>query len=220
MPRPRLTFYYAPPNTGKSSLLIARRNECKKMGHAALVLQSSLVVPKGATTVCVSSRDGTSCGARCYSNDTNLISLIWEWYVNKAWPSGIGTIFVDEAQFLTKVQVHALEAAVDNLDGVIVECYGLRRDKSKQLFVGSYAILGGCDEMINVATLYDRWCPECSESRVPIDAVRVDEHGSIDHDGPSILIGDVYKSMCRRCHKMHSAATPGAPPKELPPAKA
>jgi thymidine kinase len=45
-------------------------------------------------------------------------------------------VLVDESQFLTREQVHALSEVVDELD-IPVLCYGLRTDFRGELFEGA-----------------------------------------------------------------------------------
>ena len=64
-------------------------------------------------------------------------------------------IIVDEAQFLSKEEVHYLVHLVDELD-IPVMCYGLRADFKGDLFPGSRELLVMADKIEEVKTVC--WC--------------------------------------------------------------
>jgi thymidine kinase len=104
----------------------------------------------------------------------------------------IACVFIDECQFLTKLQVWQLARAVDDL-GVPVMCYGLRVDFQGNLFPGSAALLAWADEMREVRTI----CP-CGK-KAPM-VIRRGPDGRALKDGEQVQIGgnETYVSLCRR----------------------
>lgn len=76
----------------------------------------------------VSSRIGLSSPARLFNPETDLLEDIRAEHAFKP----VHCVLVDESQFLTREQVHALSEVVDELD-IPVLCYGLRTD-----FRGNY----------------------------------------------------------------------------------
>ena len=124
----KLYFRYGTMNSGKSRQLISVWYNYKECGKHAIIMKPSIdtkggnkVVPRGANTrevdVLINSRD-------------NLYKIVKD--MNKR-PD---CILVDEAQFLSIKHVNELTDIVDYLD-IPVICYGLLRDFSSQLFIGS-----------------------------------------------------------------------------------
>ncbi len=61
-------------------------------------------------------------------------------------------MLIDEAQFLTKEQVHQLTEITDYLS-IPVLAYGLRTDFRGDLFPGSQFLLAWADELIELKTI-------------------------------------------------------------------
>ena len=101
-------------------------------------------------------------------------------------------IIVDEAQFLTKEEVHYLVHLVDDL-GIPVMCYGLRSDFRGELFPGSYELLVMADKLEEVKTIC--WCGK----KATFNA-RFDQAGNVLKEGEQVVLGanDKYIGLCRR----------------------
>ena len=101
-------------------------------------------------------------------------------------------IIVDEAQFLTKEEVHYLVHLVDDF-GIPVICYGLRTDFKGELFPGSYELLVMADKIEEVKTIC--WCGK----KATFNA-RFDESGCVLKEGEQVVLGanDKYIGLCRR----------------------
>ena len=101
-------------------------------------------------------------------------------------------IIVDEAQFLTKEEVHFLVYLVDELD-IHVMCYGLRADFRGELFPGSYELLVMADKLEEVKTVC--WCGK----KATFNA-RFDETGHVVKEGEQVVLGanDKYIGLCRK----------------------
>ena len=101
-------------------------------------------------------------------------------------------IIVDEAQFLTKEEVHYLVHLVDDF-GIPVICYGLRADFKGELFPGSYELLVMADKIEEVKTIC--WCGK----KATFNA-RFDESGTVLKEGEQVVLGanDKYIGLCRR----------------------
>ena len=101
-------------------------------------------------------------------------------------------IIVDEAQFLTKEEVHYLVHLVDDF-GIPVICYGLRADFKGELFPGSYELLVMADKIEEVKTIC--WCGK----KATFNA-RFDETGKVLKEGEQVVLGanDKYIGLCRR----------------------
>ncbi len=147
----------------------------------------------------ISSRIGISRPCTPVSTDTNIFDYIQN-AVELASVTGgdkFEWVLVDEAQFLTSVQVEQLAAIVDELD-INVMCYGLRTDFQTKLFEGSKRLLELADNIEELKI-------SCECGRKAIVNTRIDKNGEIVLDGEQIEIGgnDRYISLCRRCyHKL------------------
>lgn len=110
---------------------------------------------------------------------------------------GIGQIkwiLVDEAQFLTTEQVDQLAAIVD-VFGISVICYGLRTDFQTHLFEGS-------KRLFEVADTIEELKSSCYCNSKTIFNARVNVRGEVVTDGEQVEIGgdDRYVSLCRKCY--------------------
>ena len=103
----------------------------------------------------------------------------------------VHAVFVDEAQFLTEVQVWQLARVADELK-VPVMCFGLRTDFQGKLFPGSAALLAIADNLKEIKTIC--WC-----GRKATMVARLDENGRFAEEGDQVVIGgnDTYVSLCR-----------------------
>ena len=101
-------------------------------------------------------------------------------------------IIVDEAQFLTREEVHYLVHLVADWD-IPVMCYGLRADFKGELFPGSYELLVMADKLEEVKTIC--WCGK----KAAFNA-RFDENGKVLKEGAQVVLGanDKYIGLCRR----------------------
>ena len=102
-------------------------------------------------------------------------------------------MLVDEAQFLTVVQVDQLAKLVDDY-GCNVMCFGLRTDFQTKLFPGSRRLFEIADSIEEVKST-------CSCGRKTIVNARIDSRGNIITEGEQVEIGgnDRYMSLCRKC---------------------
>jgi thymidine kinase len=135
----------------------------------------------------IASRIGIGSPADTFSLDDDLFAKIKAQTTNK-----IACVFIDEAQFLSKVQVWQLARAVDDLN-VPVMCYGLRVDFKGDLFPGSATLLALADEMREVRTI-------CHCGKRATMVVRQDDNGAVLTGGEQVQIGgnETYVSLCRR----------------------
>ena len=101
-------------------------------------------------------------------------------------------IIVDEAQFLTKEEVHYLVHLVDDLD-IPVLCYGLMADFRGELFAGSYELTVMADKLEEIRTVC--WCGKNAAFNA-----RFDENGKVVKEGAQVVLGanDKYIALCRK----------------------
>jgi len=113
----------------------------------------------------------------------------------------LACVLVDEAQFLTAVQVDGLAAICDRT-GIPVLAYGLRTDFRGQLFEGSARLLALADALVEVKSV-------CVCGRKATMNLRVDAAGQPVGEGRQTEIGgnDRYLALCRRHHAGALAGT-------------
>ncbi|MDH6632397.1 UNVERIFIED_ORG: thymidine kinase [Lelliottia amnigena] len=139
----------------------------------------------------VSSRIGLSSPATLFNKETDLLKDIGTENALKP----VHCVLVDESQFLTREQVHALSEVVDQLD-IPVLCYGLRTDFRGELFIGSQYLLAWSDKLVELKTI-------CFCGRKASMVLRLDQEGKPYAEGEQVVIGgnERYISVCRKHYK-------------------
>ena len=137
----------------------------------------------------ITSRIGLSADARIVEKDFDLFADVAKQYANN---KKIACILIDEAQFLTKLQVQQLCRIVDELN-LPVLAYGLRTDFKAEPFEGSLYLLALADNIVEIKTV-------CHCGRKATMIMRLDAQGNRVLDGPQIQIGgnDMYVATCRQ----------------------
>lgn len=183
----KLYFYYSAMNAGKSTVLLQSSHNYKERGMNTLLLTPE--VDQRAGHGKIASRIGLSAQARVFSPQAQLFELIESRHQEEP----LACVLIDEAQFLTQIQVHQL-ASVADLINIPILCYGLRTDFQGQLFPGSAALLGWADNLIELKTI-------CHCGRKATMNLRIDSNGAPIKEGDQVEIGgnESYVAMCRRC---------------------
>lgn len=173
-------------NAGKSTSLLQSAYNYRERGMRAEIFTAELDDRFGVGKV--ASRIGLTSDAHLFNAATNL----WDHCVELLSQGPIHCLFVDEAQFLTKLQVQQLMQVVDELD-VPVLAYGLRTDFRGETFEGSHHLLAWADKLTELKTV-------CSCGRKANFVVRRDEAGQVVRSGEQVQVGgnDKYESMCRK----------------------
>ena len=182
----KLHFFYSTMNAGKSTALLQSNHNYKESN-----LETLLFVPKSIADKSngkIISRIGLEANAIIVNNEYDFYNEI-----SKKQSEKISCIFVDEAQFLTKKQVHGLGKIADELN-IPVMTYGIRTDFQGELFEGSQELLALADNLKELKTI----CSECDKKATMV--VRLDSNGKILLEGEKILIGgnEIYKTLCRK----------------------
>lgn len=182
----KLYFHYSTMNAGKSTALLQASHNYIERGMQTHLITARLDGRAGQGQI--GSRIGLSAPADTFGPDTDLFDAL----TLRLRAGSCSCVFVDEAQFLTDVQVWQLARAVDDL-GVPVMCYGLRVDFRGQLFPGSATLLALADEMREVRTI-------CHCGRKATMVVRQNAQGQPITEGAQVQIGgnETYVSLCRR----------------------
>jgi thymidine kinase len=119
----------------------------------------------------------------------------------------IHCVLVDEAQFLTEMQVYELSEVVDNLN-IPVICYGLKTNFQNNFngFDGAEALLRWADKIEEIKTV----CFNSKCNKKATHNLRLQD-GIPTFEGEEIIIGDLprhdnqisfeYRPICRACYK-------------------
>ena len=182
----KLHFFYSTMNAGKSTALLQSNHNYKESNLKTLLFVPKSIADKSNGKIV--SRIGLEADAIIVNNEYNFYNEISKKQFEK-----ISCIFVDEAQFLTKKQVHGLGKIADELN-IPVMTYGIRTDFRGELFEGSQELLALADNLKELKTI----CSECDKKATMV--VRLDSNGKILLEGEKILIGgnEIYKTLCRK----------------------
>ena len=182
----KLHFFYSTMNAGKSTALLQSNHNYKESNLKTLLFVPKSIADKSNGKII--SRIGLEANAIIVNNEYDFYNEI-----SKKQSEKISCIFVDEAQFLTKKQVHGLGKIADELN-IPVMTYGIRTDFQGELFEGSQELLALADNLKELKTI----CSECDKKATMV--VRLDSNGKILLEGEKILIGgnEIYKTLCRK----------------------
>ena len=181
----KMYFYYGAMGSSKTANALMTRFSWEDKGKKVALLKPSIDNRDGVDIV--KSRAGLMAQALLvYPGST----------IQEALPAPVeeyDNIIVDEAQFLTKVQVDELRDIADN--GTFVMCYGLKADFMGNLFEGSKRILELADSLREVVTM----CP-CGKKAI----MNARYSGNrILYEGEQVVVGgnESYMALCHRCYK-------------------
>jgi thymidine kinase len=185
----KLFFYYSTMNAGKSTILLQSSYNYQERGMRTLVFAPEIDDRFGVGKV--SSRIGLQATAITFSTTGNLFRVIQQEHEK----SKVDCVLIDEAQFLTKLQVRQLSDVCDELD-IPVLAYGLRTDFQGNLFEGSEYLMAWSDNLNEIKTI-------CHCGRKATMVLRLDSSGRPVREGEQIQIGgnERYVSVCRKHFK-------------------
>ncbi|MCA9083535.1 MAG: thymidine kinase [Planctomycetaceae bacterium] len=194
----KLYFYYSAMNAGKSTNLLQAAYNYRERGLRPLLLTPDLDTRCGAGVI--GSRIGLKADAIAFEQNDSLLEICR----HEHQLSAVACVFVDEAQFLSRRQVHELGDVADELK-IPVLAYGLRTDFQGNLFEGSQYLLAWADVITEVKTI-------CHCGRKATMVLRIDSDGRVLRGGDQIKVGgnESYVSVCRR-HFKDGLANPFQP---------
>ena len=185
----KVYFYYAAMNAGKSTVLLQSSNNYRERGMHTMLFTPAIDTryEEGKIT----SRIGLTAPAIAFSPADDLFAAVSQEHHSQV----LSCVLVDEAQFLSRPQVHQLTEVADRLN-LPVLCYGLRTDFQGNLFEGSAALLAWADDLMEIKTV-------CHCGRKATMVLRLDATGIAITQGAQVEIGgnDRYVSVCRRHFK-------------------
>ncbi|HEX9964789.1 MAG TPA: thymidine kinase [Allosphingosinicella sp.] len=193
----KLYFYYAAMNAGKSTVLLQTAFNYRERGMEPMLWTAAVHDRSGLGVI--DSRIGITAQANAYEPETDLRREV-EAELKKR---PLHCILIDEAQFLSRVQVLQLAAICDEFD-LPVLAYGLRTDFQANLFEGSATLLALADKLVELKAI-------CECGRKASMNLRVDSTGAAVATGAQTEIGgnDRYVALCRR-HFMERLSEAGA----------
>ena len=182
----KLHFFYSTMNAGKSTSLLQSNHNYKETGLDTLIFlpDETSKLSKGK----IVSRIGLSAKAIITKKDFDFYT-----YVKKNKTEKLSCLLIDEAQFLSKIQVRQLGKVADLLN-IPVMCFGIRTDFQGELFEGSSELLSLADNLIELKTI----CYDCGRKATMV--VRRDENNKIVTEGSKVVVGgnDIYTPVCRK----------------------
>ena len=182
----KLYFNYSSMNAGKSTALLQADYNYRERGMTTILFTSSKDERYGKNEIV--SRIGIKAPANYFFEDTNL----YETFVKQSKTKPIDCVLIDEAQFLSKDQVHQLGRIVDELDTPVLT-FGIRTDFQGELFEGSKYLLAWSDNIKEIKTV----C-HCGSKATMV--IRIDSKGDIILQGSQIEVGgnESYIPLCRK----------------------
>ncbi|MFD0705149.1 thymidine kinase [Alloscardovia venturai] len=188
----QLYFRYGAMNSGKTiDILKTKHNYEEQFKHVVCLTP---VMDTRAGEGIISSRIGLKAEAQIIRPDDTFEDIVSYVIVDGVTPQ---CVLVDEAQFLSRKNVHELARIVDEY-GIPVICYGLKNDFANHLFEGTAELLLFADKIEEIKTIC--YYPQCNHKAI-MNARFIDGHQVTE--GEQIMIGDSeYHSVCRR-HYFH-----------------
>jgi len=182
----KLYFYYASMNAGKSTNLLQADFNYRERGMATMLFTAAIDDRFAEGTI--SSRIGLTAPATPFDATTDIAACVRDGHAHEE----LSCVLVDEAQFLSPVQVDQL-ARIADVIGIPVLAYGLRTDFLGALFPGSARLLALADALIEIKSV-------CTCGRKATMNLRVDDRGNAVPEGKQTEIGgnDRYVALCRR----------------------
>jgi len=182
----KLHFFYSTMNAGKSTSLLQSNHNYIETGLDTLIFlpNETSKLSKGK----IISRIGLSAKAIITNKDFDFYTFVKNNKTKK-----LSCVLIDEAQFLSKIQVRQLGKVADLLN-IPVMCYGIRTDFQGELFEGSSELLSLADNLIELKTI----CYDCGRKATMV--VRRDENNKIVTEGSKVVVGgnDIYTPVCRK----------------------
>jgi len=183
----KLHFYYSAMNAGKSTTLLQSSYNYNERGMDTL-LYTPMIDDRFGTSK-IASRIGLENDAIAIDKNFDLFQSVKK---QLAANPNIHCVLIDEAQFLTKLQVEQLTFVADFLN-IPVLTYGIRTDFRGEPFEGSLYLLAWADTLIELKTI-------CHCGKKAMMNLRLDENGEVITEGAQVEIGgnEKYLATCRK----------------------
>jgi thymidine kinase len=179
----KLYFRYAAMNAGKSTALLQAAHNYEERGMQVRLFTAAHDDRTGVGII------GSRLGLQRQVETFGLQTV----FDAAGLGEGFACLLIDEAQFLTPVQVRQLHrlAHASNLP---VMCYGLRSDFRGEAFPGAAALLTLADDLEEMKTI-------CACAKKASMNLRVDDQGRRVKEGEQVVIGgnERYRAVCPSC---------------------
>ncbi|MBC7512685.1 thymidine kinase [Candidatus Saccharibacteria bacterium] len=183
----KLHYKYGAMNSGKSDTLIKTAYNYTERGLTVVTVKPAIDT-KGNDKIVA--RAG-------YERTADIVAvpeLDIEESVMKQ--SDVSVVLVDEAQFLTEVQISQLFRLAKN-HGISVICYGLRSDFQTKMFPGSKRLFEVADNIEKLPTMC--FCGSQAEFNTrKVNGAYIFEGSQVAIDGESAV---EYDSLCGKCYQ-------------------
>jgi thymidine kinase len=168
-------------NAGKSTALLQVAHNYEEQGQKVQLYTAAIDDRYGVGLI--TSRLGPHRQVDIFDANTNFLDRA---------PT-VSCVLVDEAQFLSTVQVQQLHQLAQ-VRGVPVICYGLRSDFRGEPFPGSAFLLALADDIEEIKNI-------CTCGKKATMNIRVDAEGRRIKEGEQVSIGgnESYRQACGRC---------------------
>lgn len=180
----QLYFYYSAMNAGKSTTLLQSAHNYHERGMKALLYTPALDDRSEGQKI--HSRIGLNADALAFSETYDFFDEVSRIQRDQK----VHCLLIDEAQFLTPLQVLQLTQVCDQLS-VPVLCYGIRTDFQGEPFAGSKYLLSWADNLIEIKTI-------CRSGKKATMNARLDENGNRITEGEQVDIGHHYEALSRK----------------------
>lgn len=190
----KLYFRYGTMNSGKTAGLLMAAHNFEESEQQVFIIKPALDSKAGGALV---TRLGIEREAdHLVGHDDDLFVLTKDW-VTSLNGQTIGGVLVDEAQFLTSVQVDQLLRVALVLD-VPVLSYGLRTDFQTHVFPGSARLLETAHTLEELKTMCGAGC----RRKANFNSRKVDGHFVLHGEQVSIDNQDniEYVALCGQCY--------------------
>ncbi|MCK1976456.1 thymidine kinase [Jeotgalicoccus huakuii] len=182
----KLYYRYGTMQSNKSNQIITTHYQYTTQGKRCLAFTSPIDSRSGYHKI--KSRVGLELDAEYVTDD------IFEKVKKEHEKEKVFAVLVDEAQFLSKKDIHNLSDIPDLLD-IPVIAFGLKTDFRNELFEGSKTLLELADAIDELKTV----CQYCNKKATL--NLRM-QNGIPTNIGETIQIGDEeYVPVCRKCYK-------------------
>lgn len=182
----KLYYRYGTMQSNKSNQIITTHYQYTNQGKRCLAFTTPIDSRSGFKKI--ESRVGLELDAEYITDD------IFDKVKKEHEKERVYAVLVDEAQFLTKKDIHNLSDIPDLLD-IPVIAFGLKTDFRNELFEGSRTLLELADAIDELKTV----CQYCNKKATLNMRLR---NGKPINIGESIQIGDEeYVPVCRKCYK-------------------
>ncbi len=178
----KLYLRFSSMNAGKSTYLLQVAHNYNENGQAVALFTAAVDDRYGVGKI--TSRLGIDRDAEVYGRETSFDEVL---------PTDVACVLIDEAQFLTPVQVRQLHRWT-HTRGIPVMCFGIRSDFRGEPFPGAASLLALADDLEEIKTI-------CACGKKATMNVRLTEAGERVREGEQVFIGgnSRYRQVCAGC---------------------